>query len=152
MGSEMCRRAWAHGILAEHDDGREVAERHERHCDVGEPPDEVERNHRPGIDYGRHQQAIDPHCKIAVADKADVGLAVVIVGYYACESKEEDGHTDEDRAETVAAAESGVNGLLGQHYSVMATGVDSAAQYDESRGRAHQQSFILYTSPSPRDS
>jgi len=31
----------AYGIFAEHDDGREVTESHERHSDIGETPDEV---------------------------------------------------------------------------------------------------------------
>ena len=87
------------GIFAEHDDGCEVAEGHERHGDVGESPHEIERHDRSGIDDASDEQTVDIYQGVVVTDEADVGLSVVIVGYYACEGKEKYRDADKCRAD-----------------------------------------------------
>lgn len=125
------------GIFAKHDDGREIAERHERHCDVGEAPHEIERHDRPRIDYRSDQQAVHLYRESVVADETDIRLPVVIIGDDACESEKEDRDAHENRPVVVAPAKSRVDCVLRQHYSVMTLFENTAAKYDERRRRAH---------------
>ena len=125
------------GIFVQHDDSREIAERHERHCNIGEAPHEIKRHDSPGIDYCSDQQTLDLDRKIIVADETDIRLPVVIIGDDACESEKEDSDAHEYRPVVMAPAQPRVDRMLRQYYSVMTLFENTAAKYDERRRRAH---------------
>lgn len=84
------------GVLAQEEDGHEVAGREQGHEEVDEAPGSIEGHHGTNHheDTSRHQ-TVDGHRRAALRHKPHVGLTVIVVADDRREGKEEDGDDNE---------------------------------------------------------
>ena len=85
-------------LVAQWRDGRQVADGHQGHRDVGQAPGQVQAGQRSEQHHAAHQEAIGQHHGFALGDEADVCLAIIIIADDAAEREQQDRDGDENPA------------------------------------------------------
>ena len=128
----------AEDVLAEADDGYEVAGGEEGHEEVAQIPDELQRGE--GAEHHQHtarEQAVDDEGCAVGGDEADIGLTIIIIADDTGEGEEKDGNGDESGS---PRPNLGLQGGLRQGDAIeLRNIVEAADKNDERRAGADEQ-------------
>ena len=129
-------------LLAEQEHCHHVGDDHKRHGKVYNAESFLQRHVSAQQDRDAGEEAEDEDGLAVLADEADVGLAIEIVGNDGTVGKQEDGGGEEP---TSAASHEMLQCASGQNDTVFAVGIKTAEDDDKGGAGTDQQGVRKYT-------